>query len=93
MLLLDGGQEGTLVVDAEGEDTVLIGGHKLSAEHSAGIGAMGGLEGETVEGREHGELELERVVAGDFEGNPLVIDVLRNLDAVDLQANKDRWLV
>lgn len=92
MLLLDGGEEWTLVVDAEGEDTVLIRGHELSGEHSAGIGAVGGLEGQAVEGREHGELELERVASGNFEGNPLVIDVLGNLNGVDLQSNKGSWL-
>lgn len=62
-LLLDGGQEGTLVVDAEGEDSVLIGSHELSAEHSAGIGALDRFQVQAVEGREHGELELERVVS------------------------------
>ena len=85
VLLLDVGEEGTLVVDAEGEDTVLIGGHELGAEHSAGIGTAGGLEVQAVERREHGELELESIAGGNFEGNPLVVDILRNLNAVDLQ--------
>lgn len=93
VLLLDGGEEGTLVVDAEGEDTVLIGSHELRAEHSAGIGTAGGLEVQAVERREHGELELESVAGGNFEGNPLVVDVLGNLNAVDLQVNKGSWLV
>jgi hypothetical protein len=84
VLLLNSGEEGTLVVDAEGEDAVLIGGHKLSAEHSAGLGAVGGLQVKAVEGREHGELELKLVVARNLEGNPLVVDVLRDLNGVDL---------
>jgi hypothetical protein len=37
-----------------------------------------------VERREHGELELELVVAGNLEGNPLVKDVLGDFNVVDL---------
>ena len=84
MLLLDSGEERPLVIDAEGEDAVLIGGHKLSAEHSAGICTSDGLEGQTVEGGEHGELELKLVSARNLEWNPLVVDVLGNLNVVDL---------
>jgi hypothetical protein len=84
VLLLDVGEERTLVVDAEREDTVLIGGHKLGAEHGARFGSAGRLEGQAVERREHGELELELVFAGNLEGNPLVEDVLGDFNIVDL---------
>lgn len=89
VLLLDGGEERTLVVDAEREDTVLIGGHELSTEDGASISAADRLEGQTVEGREHSELELELVIAGNLEWHPLVVDILRDLDAVDLQIGNE----
>lgn len=84
VLLFDGGEEWPLVVDAEGEDTVLIGGHELGTKNSAGVGAADGLKTQTVEGREHGELKLELVVAGDFKWNPLVVDILGDLNGVHL---------
>lgn len=84
VLLLNGGEEGPLVVDTEGEDTVLIRGHELSTEHSAGISAGRGLESQAVERREHGELELELVSARNLKGNPLVVDILGDFNAVNL---------
>lgn len=84
VLLLDSGEERSLIVNTEREDTVLIGSHKLSTEDGAGISAADGLQGQTVEGREHSELELELVIAGNLEWHPLVVDILRDLDVVDL---------
>jgi hypothetical protein len=85
MLLLDGGEERPLIVYAEGEDAVLIRSHKLSAEHGASICASDGLEGQAMEGGKHGELELELVSDGNFKWNPLVVNVLGNLNLVDLE--------
>lgn len=85
VLLLDIGEEGALVVDAEREDAVLIGSDKLGAVHGASLRAAGGLEGQTVEGREHGEFKLELILGGELKGNPLVVGVFRHLNAEELQ--------
>lgn len=84
VLLLDVGEERPLVVDAEGEDAVLVRRHELSAEHGAGLRAAGGLKSQAVEGREHEEFQLELILAGDFKGNPLVVGVLGHLNVEDL---------
>ena len=60
-LLVNGSEKGSLVVDAEGKDAVLVG-----AGEGRGIeGGVGGCgqrgEGQSVEGREHAEFELEYV--------------------------------
>ena len=50
--------ERPLVVDAESVDAVLIWYPERCAEESAVRGGGDGLEVQTVEGREHGELKL-----------------------------------
>ena len=85
VLLLNGGEEWTLVVDTEREDSVLVRSDELSAEHSASVGTAGRLESQAVEGREHSELQLELILAGDLERNPLVVNILGDLNVEDLQ--------
>lgn len=84
VLLLNVGEERPLVVDPEREDAVLVRRHELSAVHSAGLRAAGGLESQTVERREHGEFQLQLVLAGDLEGHPLVVGVLGHLNVKNL---------
>ena len=84
VLLLNVGEERTLVIHTEREDTVLIGSDKLGAVHGASLRATGGLEGQTVEGREHGEFQLQLILSGDLEGHPLIIGVFGNLNAENL---------
>lgn len=85
VLLLDVGEEGTLVVDTEGKDSMLIGDDEARAVHSAVFRSEGRLESEAVERREHSEFELQSILAGNLEGNVSVVNVLRDLDAKDLQ--------
>lgn len=85
VLFVHVGVERPLVVDAEVEDAVLVRGDEVGAED----GGVGGCEQwgeiETVEGREHGELKLERVALGDGERLPGVPDVLGNRNGVGLR--------
>lgn len=55
LLLIHIGEEGSFVIDPEGEYAVLIGKGKGSAIYSAVVGCSAGFKGETVEGREHCE--------------------------------------
>lgn len=84
VLFLDVGEEGTLVVNTEGEDTVLVRNDELSAVDSTVFCLSGRLEVKAMEGGQHGELELEGVILGDLERNILVVAVLGNLNAEDL---------
>lgn len=80
VLLLEVRVEGSLVVDLEVKDSVLV--RELEAGGVDG-GCGGGLcdrEGETVEGGEHGEFELEDVAGGWGEGNPFVPRVFGYFD-------------
>ena len=72
------------VVDAEVEDTVLIGGLERNAKDS-GVGSLRyGRKVEAVEGGKHAELELDVVICGGDERNQLVVGVLRDLNLVVL---------
>ena len=84
VLLLNVGEEGTLVVDTEGEDTVLVGDGELSAVDGAVFRLGGRLEVKTMEGGQHGELELKGIILGNLERQILVVAVLGNLNAEDL---------
>lgn len=84
VLLLNVGEERTLVVHTEREDTVLIGNSELGAVHSTGLSTDGRLEGQAVEGREHGEFQLQLILSRDLEGHPLVIGVFGNLKVENL---------
>lgn len=84
VLFLDVGEEGALVVDPEGEDTVLVRDGKLRAVDGAVLGAGGGLQLQAVEGGEHGELELQGIVGGHLEGDVPVVTVLGDLNAENL---------
>lgn len=83
-LLLHIGQERPLVVDHEVEDTVVIRNRECDLVDALGFGrgALLRLELETMEGREHAEFELQLVVVGDLETEPLIPDPLRDGDSV-----------
>lgn len=83
-LLLHIGQERSLVVDHEVKDAVVIrnGERDLVDALGFGRGALLRLELQTVERREHAELELQLVIVGDLEAEPLVPDPLRDGDGV-----------
>ena len=66
-LLLDVRQEGTLVVDFEGEDPVLVWQFEGCAEDGAIGCCADGVEWKAVEGREHAEFKLEAVCGGNDE--------------------------
>lgn len=54
-------KERSFVVDFEGEDTVLVRCTEIRAVNCGIGGRRRGLEGETVEGTEHAEFELDSV--------------------------------
>lgn len=54
-------EERAFVVDAEGEDAMLIGKFECSTEHSAVDGVRDGLEVQAMKRGEHGEFKLESV--------------------------------
>lgn len=83
-LLLHIGQERSLVVDHEVKDAVVIrnGERDLVDALGFGRGALLRLESQTMERREHAELELQLVIVGDLEAEPLVPDPLRDGDGV-----------
>lgn len=76
MLLFNVGEERPLVVDAEGEDAMLVWNREAGAIYSAVFGPAGWGQRESVEGGEHGELELHGVLRRDFEGDESVVAVL-----------------
>lgn len=84
-LLLDVGQEWSLVVDHEVEDAVLVRQHKTGSEHGGRLGDERGGKLQAVERREHGKLKLQSVLVGDGKGLPLVPAPLRDGNAVGLR--------
>lgn len=57
-------EEGTLVVDFEGEDAMLIRSFEGCGEDCRVLGCRGRLQGEPLERTEHRELELESIGRG-----------------------------
>lgn len=87
MLFFNVGEEGALVVNTVGKDSVLIGDGKACAVYSAIFGSAGWLQIEAVEGRKHGEFELQGVFGGDLERNIFVVNVFGDLNLKHLQEN------
>jgi len=83
-LLLKVSQEGSLVVDHEVEDAMLVGKNKVGAVDSLLLTDVNGLQGDAVERGQHGELELEVVALREVEGLPVVPGVLGDGNAVGL---------
>jgi hypothetical protein len=79
-LLVDVCNEGAAVVDAEVEDTVLIGGLEGDAEDGGVGGLRDGREVEAVEWRQHAELELNVVVRLRDKGSEVVLLPFGDLD-------------
>lgn len=82
-LLVEGGEEGALVVDAEVEDAVLVGQAEVGGEDGR-VGVRGRRrerrQREAVEGRQHREFELQLVAGRGQEGLEVVLGVLGDLD-------------
>jgi hypothetical protein len=84
VLFVDVGKEGTLVVDTEGEDTVLVGKSERCAVDCAVLCAGSGCECKTVIRREHCEFELNGVGSFNLERYIVVIGILGQLNAEGL---------
>lgn len=92
-LLIDVCDEGATVVDAEVEDTVLIGGLEGDAEDGGVRSLRDWRKVETVERRQHAELELDVVVCLRNEGRKVILlpfgdlhlEVLYKLAKVELK--------
>jgi len=78
-------EEWPLVVDAEGEYTVLVRRAEGSAEEGAVGGRGDGGEDEAVERGEHGELELEGVTRQDGERDAVGVSVFGKFDGEGLR--------
>lgn len=76
VLLLDVVKEGSLVVDLEVEDAVLIRQLEVGAVRRALLRANCGLQRQTVERRKHAELKLQIVPGWYLEGGPVIPLVL-----------------
>ena len=85
-LLINGGDEGAAVVDAEVEDSVLVGCSKPNTKDSRIRGLRNRREIEALEGREHAEFELDVVLFGGLEGNKAVVFVFGDFDLEVLYA-------
>lgn len=84
-LLIDVGEEGAAVVDAEVEDAVLIWGLECDAKDGGVRGLANWGEIEALEWREHAELELNLVVGRWDKGREVIVGVLGDLDLEMLQ--------
>jgi hypothetical protein len=87
MFLFYVAEERSLVVDAEGENAMLVWDGEGGAVDGAVFGHRGCCEVETMEGREHGKFDLERIVIGDGKRRKGVDDVFRQFDVESLQAS------
>lgn len=90
VLLLDVGQEWPLVVDAEREDAVLVGDGKAGAIYGAVLCSVRWGEGETVEWREHGKLDLKSILGWQLKWNEPVIAILGKLNVESLYSQLPR---
>lgn len=72
-LLLDESVSRPLVVQVEGENTVLVGDLERGRVHRAKVGGTGLLKSQSVVGVQHGELELDII---SDKGNPLLKSIV-----------------
>lgn len=79
-LLVDVGEEGAAIVDAEVEDAMLIGSLEGHTEDGGVCGLGDGSEVKAVEGREHAEFELDGVSGGGEVGGEMVTLVFGDFD-------------
>jgi hypothetical protein len=84
VLLLDVRQEWALVVDLEIEDSVLVGQLEGGDINSGIVSGSGCLEGQTVEGGQHREFELDSVAVRGDKWYPVVPRVLGEFNFVRL---------
>lgn len=84
ILLLEVGKEWSLVVYFEIEDSVLVWETEASCVDCGVLGCCGWGEGKAVEGREHGEFELDDIACGWGKGDPLVPSIFGYLNVVGL---------
>lgn len=83
-LLVNVGQKGTLVGEAEVKDAVLVGQLERGAKDSGFGAARDGGKVDAVVGREHGDLELDLVAGWGLVRRPAVAAPLRELDGICL---------
>ena len=84
VLFVDVGEERTLVVDMEGEDTMLIRQSERGAVDCAVVGARRGCECKAVVRGKHGEFELNGVGRLNLKWGIVVVRVLGQLNAEGL---------
>jgi hypothetical protein len=84
VLLFHVGEEWSLVVDLEIEDTVLIWELEARGVDCRGLGGGSDLQGETVERGQHGEFKLDNITSGRSEWLPVIPGILRELNIVCL---------
>lgn len=84
-LFINVGKEGSLIVDAKVEDTVLVGKFKGGGINSAVRSLRNGFQRQTVEGREHGEFKLNCVGSWRSVGSEMIVRPFGEFDNVGLK--------
>ena len=79
-LLVDVGDKGAAVVDAEVENAVLIGCPECDTEDCCVCGLCDWREVQALEGREHAELKLDVILGRGDEGSEMVVRVFGDFD-------------
>lgn len=79
-LLIDVGDKGAAVVDAEVEDSMLVGRPEGDTKDGRVCGPCDGSQVEALERREHAELELDVIVLDGLERNKAVVFVFGDFD-------------
>ena len=87
VLFLQVGEEGTLVIDLEVEDAMLVRKGKAGGIYGRVLLDERSLEIDAVERGKHGEFQLQGVGGGEGERLPFGPYVFRNGDAVGLKEN------
>lgn len=87
--LVDAGEEGSLVVDSKMEDAVLVRKSEARGIDGRGLRLGHGLEVQTVEGREHGELELHLISRNRHKRDQLPILILGELNRKCLESRSE----
>jgi len=82
VLLFEIGEEWSLVVDFEVENSMLVWETEAGSVDGRVLGRGGRGERKTVEGRKHGEFELDDIASGWSEGHPFVPRILGDLNLI-----------
>lgn len=84
VLLLDVGQERPLIIDAEGENAVLVWRGETDSENCAVLSILLWQKIQTMPGGKHGKFKLDCVVCRDPVRNPFIEIIFGNFNVKSL---------